>query len=146
VRIKLYPRGTAEGVVTVSKRTQERMPDGSYLPALAVDVDGHVYGMPPPKGVLRLATRLARRVVARFLGAGYRGRYKQKLKPPGTLRRKLHQQGRLTGPDEYAEAVYNILRERGLDPRSADRFGMVEGYRRSGLTVDEAAERLMAEK
>jgi hypothetical protein len=87
--------------------------------------------------------RLARRIVARFLEAGYKGRYKQKPKPRGTLRRKLHQQGRLTGPEEYAEAVYAIIRERGLDPRSVDRFGMVEGHRRSGLTVEEAAERLI---
>lgn len=56
VRIKLYPRGTAEGVVAISPRVQERLPDGSYLPALVVDVDGTLFGMPPPKGVLRLSS------------------------------------------------------------------------------------------
>lgn len=57
VRFKLYPRGTAEGVVTVSKRTLEVLPDGSSAPALAIESEeGTVYGMPPPKGVLRIGS------------------------------------------------------------------------------------------
>lgn len=55
VRFKLYPRGTAEGVVVISKRTREVLPDGSSAPALAIDSDGTLYGMPPPKGVLKIS-------------------------------------------------------------------------------------------
>lgn len=40
VRFKTYPRGVSEGVVVVSKRTLEVMPDGTTLPALAIDSDG----------------------------------------------------------------------------------------------------------
>lgn len=54
VRIKLHPRGTAEGVVVVSPRGQVVMPDGTTLPALVVDVDGRTYGMPSPSGVVLL--------------------------------------------------------------------------------------------
>jgi len=54
VRFKLYPRGTAEGIVVVSRRVRQVMPDGSTLPALAIDWDGEPYGMPPPKGVLKI--------------------------------------------------------------------------------------------
>jgi hypothetical protein len=65
VRFKTYPRGNAEGVVIVSKRTLEVLPDGSTAPALAIDSDGTVYGMPPPKGVLKLGA-LAEAVAFRF--------------------------------------------------------------------------------
>jgi hypothetical protein len=53
VRIKLYPRGTAEGVVVVSSRAQQRLADGSYLPALVVDVGGTTYPL-LSKGALKL--------------------------------------------------------------------------------------------
>lgn len=56
VRFKTYPRGNAEGVVIISKRTLEVLPDGKTAPALAIDSDGTVYGMPPPKGVLKLGS------------------------------------------------------------------------------------------
>lgn len=56
VRFKLYPRGSGEGVVVISKRTQVVMPDGSALPALSIDVDGTLFGMPPPKGVLKIGS------------------------------------------------------------------------------------------
>jgi hypothetical protein len=65
VRFKLYPRGTAEGVVVISKRTQEVLPDGSSAPALAIDSDGTPYGMPPPKGVLKIGS-MASIVASRF--------------------------------------------------------------------------------
>jgi hypothetical protein len=65
VRIKTYPRGTAEGVVVISPRAQERLPDGSWAPALAVDCDGTTYGMPPPKGVLKIGS-MAEVVAFRF--------------------------------------------------------------------------------
>jgi len=55
VRFKTYPKGQAEGVVVVSPRTREVMPDGSTLPALAIESDGRTYGMPSSKGVLKLA-------------------------------------------------------------------------------------------
>lgn len=54
VRIKLYPRGIAEGIVAVSKRAVEVLPDGSTLPALVIDADGRTYSMPSSKGVLKL--------------------------------------------------------------------------------------------
>lgn len=56
VRLKLHPRGTAEGVVVISPRVQQRLPDGSYLPALAVDVNGRLFGIPSSKSVLKLST------------------------------------------------------------------------------------------
>jgi hypothetical protein len=65
VRFKLYPRGTAEGVVTVSKRTLEVLPDGKTAPALAIESEGKAFGMPPPKGVLKLGS-LAEVVAFRF--------------------------------------------------------------------------------
>ena len=43
VRFKTYPRGTAEGIVAISPRKQERLPDGTWLPALVIDVDGTTY-------------------------------------------------------------------------------------------------------
>ena len=45
VRFKTYPRGTAEGFVVISKRARVVMPDGSTLPALAIDSDGTVYDL-----------------------------------------------------------------------------------------------------
>ena len=54
VRFKTYPRGTAEGIVAVSDRVREVMPDGSTLPALVIDVEGNLYGMPSGRGVLKL--------------------------------------------------------------------------------------------
>jgi hypothetical protein len=65
VRFKLYPRGTAEGVVRVSERTLVVLPDGSSAPALSIDVDGRAFGMPPPKGVLKIGS-LAEVVSFRF--------------------------------------------------------------------------------
>ena len=67
VRFKTYPKGSAEGVVTISKRTLEVLPDGKTAPALAIESDGTTYGMPPPKGVLKIGSSLPERVVARFL-------------------------------------------------------------------------------
>ena len=66
VRIKLYPKGTAEGVVAVSKHSRQVMPDGSTLPALVVEVDGRPYGMPSSKGVLKLSSTITERVAARY--------------------------------------------------------------------------------
>src|SRR5262249_7372629 len=63
VRFKLYPRGTATGVVVISERARQVLPDGSTLPALAIDSDGRVYSMPPPKGVTKLMTSNAMRFV-----------------------------------------------------------------------------------
>jgi len=55
VRFKTYPRGEAEGVVIVSSRSMQVMPDGSTLPALAIEVEGgRTFGMPSSKGVLKL--------------------------------------------------------------------------------------------
>lgn len=69
VRFKTYPRGTAEGVVVVSPHRLEVLPDGKTAPALAIDSEGTVFGMPPPRGVLKLRTTQAERVVARFLAS-----------------------------------------------------------------------------
>lgn len=55
VRFKLYPRGTAEGVVVVSQRARLVMPDGSTLPALAIESDGTVYDL-SSRGTTRLGT------------------------------------------------------------------------------------------
>jgi hypothetical protein len=49
VRFKTYPKGSAEGVVVISKRTLEVLPDGKTAPALAIESDGTTYGMPPPQ-------------------------------------------------------------------------------------------------
>jgi len=46
VRFKLYPRGTAEGRIVVSPRVRVVMPDGSTLPALAIEMDDRaIYGL-----------------------------------------------------------------------------------------------------
>lgn len=66
VRFKLHPRGTAEGVVVISKRSLEVLPDGTTAPALAIDSDGRTFGMPPPKGLLKLGSR-SEVVAFRFL-------------------------------------------------------------------------------
>jgi hypothetical protein len=56
VRVKTYPRGTVEGVLTISKRVLEVMPDGSTLPALALQTeDGTIYGSLSSKGCLKLS-------------------------------------------------------------------------------------------
>lgn len=53
VRFKLYPRGTAEGVVVVSKRSLVVMPAGT-LPALSIQTDdGTLYGL-IERGTLKL--------------------------------------------------------------------------------------------
>lgn len=65
VRFKLYPRGTGEGVVVISPRVREVLPDGSTAPGLVIDSDGTLYGMPPPKGVLKLGS-MAEVVAFRF--------------------------------------------------------------------------------
>jgi hypothetical protein len=54
VRFKLYPRGTATGIVTISERAMQVLPDGTTAPALAIDADGRVYSMPPPNGVTKI--------------------------------------------------------------------------------------------
>jgi hypothetical protein len=61
VRFKIYPRGTAEGVVTISPRTMEVMPDGSTLPALAIELEGRLSGMPSSKGLLKISYSYDRR-------------------------------------------------------------------------------------
>ena len=67
VRFKTYPRGTAEGVVVISKRGLEVLPDGSTAPALAIDSDGTLYGMPSSKGVLKVGNfEMALRVASRY--------------------------------------------------------------------------------
>jgi len=53
VRFKLYPRGTAEGVVVISKRTMQVLPNGEQAPALAIESDGTVYDL-YGKGTLKL--------------------------------------------------------------------------------------------
>lgn len=55
VRIKTYPRGTAEGVVAISARGQQRLPDGTWAPALVVDVGGTTYPL-ISKGTIKLAS------------------------------------------------------------------------------------------
>lgn len=45
VRFKLYPRGTAEGVVVVSARVRLVLSDGRTAPALAIESDGVVYAL-----------------------------------------------------------------------------------------------------
>ena len=53
--------------MVISKRGLEVLPDGSMAPALAVDSDGTLYGMPPSKGVLKLGNfEMARRVALRY--------------------------------------------------------------------------------
>lgn len=54
VRIKTYPRGSAEGIVAISSRARVVLAGGATAPALVVDVDGTLYGMPSPKGVLKI--------------------------------------------------------------------------------------------
>jgi hypothetical protein len=55
VRIKLYPRGTAEGILEISSRARVMLPDGSTAPDLVVNSNGIMYGCPPPKGILKLS-------------------------------------------------------------------------------------------
>ena len=57
VSFKLYPRGTAKGIVVISERAQAMVGDGSFAPALSIQRDGVVgtlYSMPSPRGVLKL--------------------------------------------------------------------------------------------
>lgn len=65
VRFKTYPRGQAEGVVVINKRTREVLPDGSSAPALSIESEGRIYSMPPSKGVLKLGS-IAESIVFRF--------------------------------------------------------------------------------
>ena len=51
--------------MVVSKRTLEVMPNGSSAPALAIDSDGTLFGMPPSKGVLKIGS-MAEVVAFRF--------------------------------------------------------------------------------
>lgn len=44
VSFKTYPKGTGRGIVIVSKREMVVLPDGSKLPALAINSDGTIYG------------------------------------------------------------------------------------------------------
>lgn len=68
VRFKMYPKGTAEGVVVISKHGLEVLPDRTTAPALAIEVEGgRTYGMPPPKGVLKIGCELSERVLGRYL-------------------------------------------------------------------------------
>ena len=54
VRFKRYPRGTGEGVVIVSERTLEVMPDGSMMPSLGIETDDGTRYALYEKGVLKL--------------------------------------------------------------------------------------------
>lgn len=54
VRFKLYPRGSAEGVVVISAHALVVLPDRSTAPALAIESEGRIFGMPGPKAVLRI--------------------------------------------------------------------------------------------
>jgi len=54
VRIKTYPKGTAEGIVVISSRRMTVGLDGSVLPALSVDVEGTLYTPMSSKGILKL--------------------------------------------------------------------------------------------
>jgi hypothetical protein len=55
VRFKTYPKGTAEGVVVVSNRAREVMPDGSTLPALVIMTDDGILYSLHSKGTLKLS-------------------------------------------------------------------------------------------
>jgi protein involved in polysaccharide export with SLBB domain len=58
VRVKAYPRGTLEGIIVVSPRARVVLLDGSTAPALVVDVEGTLFSLPSPKGVLKLGSLL----------------------------------------------------------------------------------------
>lgn len=60
VRLRIYPKGSIEGVVTVHPRLLERMPDRTYLPALAVQTEDGLFRMPGPRGVLKLSPSRSR--------------------------------------------------------------------------------------
>jgi hypothetical protein len=91
VRFKIYPKGSAVGIVVISKRTLEVLPDGKTAPALAIDSDGTIYGMPPPKGVARMGAGRASnsptptrgRTMIRKSNAGYTV-YARSGRPMGT--------------------------------------------------------------
>jgi len=53
VRFKTYPRGVREGVVVISPRQQQRLPDGTWQPALVIDSEGTVYPL-NSKGTTKL--------------------------------------------------------------------------------------------
>lgn len=54
VRVKTYPRGTAEGIVVVSLRAMEVLPDGTSAPALSMQTaEGTLYPL-YEKGTLKL--------------------------------------------------------------------------------------------
>jgi hypothetical protein len=53
VRIRLYPRGTAEGTVAVSSKTKV-VSGGILLSALVVEANGAFYSMPGSKHILKL--------------------------------------------------------------------------------------------
>ena len=44
VSFKTYPKGTGRGIVVISKREMVVLPDGSKLPALAINSDETIYG------------------------------------------------------------------------------------------------------
>lgn len=73
----------------ISKRTMEVMSDGSTLPALSIDSEGTLYGMPPSKGVLKLGGELTmtltERVAARYLLASGTQEQRQRLKMRGSV-------------------------------------------------------------
>jgi hypothetical protein len=58
-----------EGQVGRELRAEQgpKRPRPKTAPALAIESDGTTYGMPPPKGVLKIGSSPAERVVARFL-------------------------------------------------------------------------------
>ncbi len=61
VSIKLYPRGSTKGTVTISKSVKCVTPDNRMVPALTVtdDEDGTVYNLPGSKSVLKLVQKSA---------------------------------------------------------------------------------------
>lgn len=62
VRFKLYPRGTAEGVIVVSPRARVVMPDRSTRPALAIQTDdGTIYNL-SSGGTTKLGARATENV------------------------------------------------------------------------------------
>ena len=55
VRFKTYPKGKAEGIVTISPRTYVVQPDGSVAPALIIVTDDGVDYPLLSSGVLKLS-------------------------------------------------------------------------------------------
>lgn len=54
VRIKTYPIGTQEGIIEISSVTLQRLPDGTWAPALSVNCNGTLYGLPVAGAVIKI--------------------------------------------------------------------------------------------